>query len=511
MRFFVVCLSLCLAVSTLASPVVKKLEKKSISNSLAPARSLEPASGTASASATALNDAPLQENKGGAPVGRAKKDTTTFCVEIRQNKPTKVDSAPTNTVVIPSSSASAGAHTFSELPCQPEYAQFLQPNGEIVIAQTGNCQPQELHIPLQPQPQHFTVPHVQPQQILVPQPQQFLLPQVQPQPLVVPHVQPLYQPIVRPQTFLKPTFKPLHHHVIPAPLPTIQHHTLPSSLPTIQHHTLPSSLPTIHHHTLPSSLPTIHHHTLPSSLPTIHHHTLPSSLPTFHHQPSFIRPLYQPIQPSPLSGIQCRCDEISLLAKNAAGAAPGAPGTNANGSADPTVAVAGATTGTDGNSLVQNPVNGQMTSVVPGVQTRQFSMVPMAQQMSFQPQALGGSYPMMTTSMSSGQMMPMGQMISGGSMMPMIRSGVVDDGFQSGSLGVRIGRDSDEKELKSEQSSGAAVDAVASESASSAKDASEPVKREAEAPSAEAKDDLAGARVAKFFMGEKAESSNRLD
>ncbi|XP_031777024.1 splicing factor 3A subunit 2-like [Nasonia vitripennis] len=157
----------------LAVPAKRKLEKKSISDSLAP-KAIEPVEQRLD-EPTKLSDAALAEIAGES-VDRAKKQTTKFCVEFHQDKPTQVDCDELNNRPIPLPPPASIPSEPQEpvpppppppapapvpqqqpeeykfqVPCEPEMAAFyVQPPREIVYVPTGNCAPQApalLHVP----------------------------------------------------------------------------------------------------------------------------------------------------------------------------------------------------------------------------------------------------------------------------------------------------------------------------------------------------------------------------
>jgi hypothetical protein len=158
--------------AVVGSPIARKLEKKSI---------LESASSVAAEVDQRLDgpqhigDEALMEASPGATLERTKKQaSTTFCVEIRHNKPTQVDCEeihrphpplpppppihhlpepipeihvhpppPPPPIVIPQQPPPPPPPINIQVPCEPEMAAYvIQPPSEVVYAPTGNCAPQ---------------------------------------------------------------------------------------------------------------------------------------------------------------------------------------------------------------------------------------------------------------------------------------------------------------------------------------------------------------------------------
>ena len=138
----------------------KKIEKKSISDAGAP-KAIEQVSQNLDAPAK-LGDEALLEATDGQNVERAKKQATTFCVEVRPNKPTQVDCSelnnnqpqrpPLQPQPEPEPQPQPDNYRPPEIkidflkpsvpmgpPCEPEIAGFIAPGGDVVYAPTGNC------------------------------------------------------------------------------------------------------------------------------------------------------------------------------------------------------------------------------------------------------------------------------------------------------------------------------------------------------------------------------------
>ena len=155
MRYITSCVVVLALGLALVQAAPKKIEKKLISDAGAP-KTIEQVSQNIDAPEQLGDEAPLEATDT-QNVGRAKKQaSTTFCVEIRQNKPTQVDCSELNNNQYMLSPRPPQPQPDNFRPpeikidisrpsvpmgpsCEPEIAGFIAPGGDVVYAPTGNC------------------------------------------------------------------------------------------------------------------------------------------------------------------------------------------------------------------------------------------------------------------------------------------------------------------------------------------------------------------------------------